>query len=156
MSRGSRKEVMDAIGRATMRWQDATQAFDEAVGARYRLNAAERRCLAFVSQGTQNASAIAEETALTPAAVTSLLDRLEARGFVRRRRDAGDRRRVLVEATERTLRFARDAYGPIASAGARMLAHYSMEELAAVRRFLEEALALQQRMASDLAKRAND
>jgi DNA-binding MarR family transcriptional regulator len=154
MSSKERKALADAIGRAVMRWQDAVQAFDEAVGSIYKLNGAERRCLAFVSQGAQTASAIAEETALTPAAVTSLIDRLEARGFVRRRRDTRDRRRIHVEATDTTKQLARDAYGPIARAGERMLGRYSVQELESVRRFLEDALALQQRMTADLVRQS--
>jgi hypothetical protein len=62
--------------------QDATETFDETVGRLNDLNSADRRCLSFVSQGLQTASAIAKETALTPAAVTALIDRLETRGWV--------------------------------------------------------------------------
>ena len=36
-----------------------------------RPNSAERRCLSFVSQGPQAASAIAKETKLTPAAIVA-------------------------------------------------------------------------------------
>ena len=50
----------------------------------------------------------------------SLISRLESRGLVRRRADTVDRRRVLVEATERTRDLVRSAYGPIARAGAEL------------------------------------
>src|SRR5262245_66087965 len=126
-----------------MRWQDATETVDEAVGDLYDLTGADRRCLSFVSLGPQSASAIAKETALTPAAVTALIDRLEARRLVQRRADPHDRRKVLVEATDKTRELIRSTYLPIAHAGTKMLGRYSIAELTAVRRFVEDALALQ-------------
>jgi DNA-binding MarR family transcriptional regulator len=153
MSSSKRDELVTAIGVATMRWQDATEAFDDAVGRLHGLNGAELRCLSFVSQGPQTATAIANETALTPAAVTALVDRLESRGMVRRRRDASDRRKVLVEATDKTRQFVRNVYAPIAHAGAELLGRYSIDELTAVRRFLDDALALQRGMTRALVER---
>ena len=144
---------MNAIGQTIMRWQDATEAFDDAVGQPHDLNSADRRCLSFVSQGPRTASAIAKETALTPAAVTALIDRPEARGLVHRRPDASDRRKVLVEATDKTRDLILATYAPTARAGVEFLAHYSLKELATIRRFLEEALALQQRMTAALVER---
>jgi DNA-binding MarR family transcriptional regulator len=150
MASPTRKELVNAIGVTITRWQDATEAFDEAVGRKFGLNSAERRCLSFVAQGEQMPSAIAKETVLTPAAVTALLDRLEARDMVKRRRDNNDRRKVLVEATDKTRELARGTYGPIAEAGAEMLARYSIDHLTVIRRFLEDALALQRRMTETL------
>ena len=52
---------------------------------------------------TDNAvpSAIAREASLTQATVTSLIDKLELRHLVERRRDTEDRRRVLVSLTDK-------------------------------------------------------
>ena len=99
------------------------------------------------------ASAIAKETTLTPAAVTALIDRLEARNLVRRRRDTHDRRKVFVEATDKARELIRATYMPTAQAGAKMLASYSLAELTAIRRFIEDALVLQQRMTAKLLER---
>jgi DNA-binding MarR family transcriptional regulator len=148
-----RDKLVTAIGFGVQRWQDATEAFDEAVGELHALNSAERRCLSVLSFGPQTASAIAKATTLTPAAVTALIDRLEARKLVQRRRDATDRRKVLVEATDKTRELIRTTYLPTAQAGAKMLATYSIAELTAVRRFVEDALGLQQRMTEKLFER---
>jgi DNA-binding MarR family transcriptional regulator len=153
MSRDRRDELVNAIGQTIMRWQDAIEAFDDAVGQLHDLNSADRRCLSFVSQGPQTATAIAKETALTRAAVTALIDRLETRGLVHRRPDKSDRRKVLVEATDKTQDLILKTYAPTARAGVELLASYSLEELATIRRFLEEALALQQRMTKALLER---
>ncbi|CDX16220.1 Transcriptional regulator, MarR family [Mesorhizobium sp. ORS 3324] len=132
-----------AIGLAIMRWQDVTQAYDEAVGARLGLIAAERHCLALLYGGPQSAGAVATATGLTPAAVTALIDRLEARGLVTRTRSLEDRRKVVIEATERTRELSERYYGPIAREGEKVFASFSDAELAAVLRFVNAALDLQ-------------
>jgi len=76
MSRDDKSALIEQLGLVIVRWQDATQKYDEAVGEIYGLSAAERLCLSFLWPGPQTASAIARETRLTPAAVTSLIDRL--------------------------------------------------------------------------------
>src|ERR1700755_3561286 len=96
--------LIEALGLVVVRWQDATQKYDEAVGEIYALSAPERLCLSFLWPDPQTASAIARHIRLTPAAVTALIDRLEKRGFVRRLLDPGDRRKVLVEGAEETRR----------------------------------------------------
>ncbi|TIO91784.1 MAG: MarR family transcriptional regulator, partial [Mesorhizobium sp.] len=54
----SRAEMTAAVSRAVMRWQDATQAYDEAVGERLGLIAAERYCLGLLYAGPQSAGAV--------------------------------------------------------------------------------------------------
>jgi len=54
-------------------------------------------------------SFIAKEASLSHATVTALIDKLEQRNFVRRRRDAVDKRRVHVELTDDGIAILRDA-----------------------------------------------
>lgn len=149
MPGGNRDAVVAEIGRLIMRWQDATQDFDDAVGRRYDLNAADRRCLGLVAEGPRSAGDIAAQTALTPASVTTLIDRLEARKLVRRRADAADRRKVLVEATDKAHKLIAATYLPIARAGAELLASYCPADLETIRRFVADALALQTRITAE-------
>src|SRR5690606_3398227 len=53
--------------------------------------------------GPLTAGQVAQHTGLATASVTSLIDRLERRGYVERVRDAGDRRRVYVHARPESL-----------------------------------------------------
>ncbi|RUU00200.1 MarR family transcriptional regulator [Mesorhizobium sp. USDA-HM6] len=138
-----RVEMTKAVSLAVMRWQDATQAYDDAVGARLGLIAAERHCLGLLYGGPQSASAVAVATGLTPAAVTALIDRLEARGLVTRIRSLEDRRKVVIEATERTRELSERYYGAIAREGEKVIANFSDAELATVLRFINAALDLQ-------------
>jgi DNA-binding MarR family transcriptional regulator len=138
-------DLVAAIGAAVTRWQDATQTYDEAVGERLELNAAERRCLSYLHGGAQSAGAIAAAIGLTPAAVTSLIDRLEGRGLLKRTRSMEDRRKVMVEITETAESLTGRYYRPIAEEGGRFLASFSETELQAVLNFLEGALTLQEK-----------
>jgi DNA-binding MarR family transcriptional regulator len=150
----NRGDIAAAIAGAIMRWQDATQDFDEAVGKRLDLNLAERRCLSFLYAGPQPAGAIAGATALTPAAVTSLIDRLEARDYVARTRSTEDRRKVFVEMTDKARQATGRYYGPLAREGARFLETFSKEELMAVERFLAGAIEMQERRLAEVAAEA--
>lgn len=139
----NRDETASAIGLAIMQWQDATQAYDEAVGARLGLNMAERHCIGLLHGGPQSAGAVATATGLTPAAVTALIDRLEARGLLTRTRSLEDRRKVVIEATESTRELSARYYGAIAREGEKVIATFSDAELATISRFVNAALDLQ-------------
>lgn len=153
MSSPDKATLIETLGRIVVRWQDATQKYDEAVGAIYGLNASERLCLSFLWPGPQTASAIAREIRLTPAAVTALIDRLEKRGFVRRRPDPDDRRKVWVEAAEEAHRVTAEAYLPLGAAGEVLLAKYTVAELQVVEAVLTESMALQEKMTGELLAR---
>jgi len=138
-------ELIAAIGAAVMRWQDATARYDETVGERLDLSMSERQCLAALAHGPRPARDIAEATHLTRGAITTLVDRLEQRGLVRRTPGTQDRRQVLVSMTPKAQRVAAQYYGAIAAEGAAFLAGFSRADLTTILKFVEGALALQQR-----------
>jgi DNA-binding MarR family transcriptional regulator len=145
-SRSPKAALIDAIGGLVVRYQDATQRYDEAVGEVFELGPAERLCLGFLWDGPKTASAIAKHTRLTPASVTALIDRLEKRGFVRRRADPDDRRKVMVEAAEATAKVTAEAYAPLQVAGEKSLSRYTEAELRLFMRMLEDSLGIQDEM----------
>ncbi|CAN7203050.1 MarR family transcriptional regulator [Devosia sp. LjRoot16] len=149
-SSDAKAELVQRLGTLIVRWQEATQRYDEEVGAMFQLGPAERLCLSFLTSGPQTASAIARATRLTPAAVTSLIDRLEARNFVRRQPDPHDRRKVLVELAEATAAVIEKAYAPMAIAGAEALGKRSLAELRLLTEVIEEVLAIQNQMTERL------
>lgn len=139
----SREELVRTLGFAISHWQDSVEDFDSAVGDVYGLSAPERRCLSVVSHGPQPANVIAKAVNLTPAAVTTLIDRLEKRGFVQRQADPTDRRKVMVAAAEKTEEVTRQAYFPIFMAGAALLENYSIEEMHLILKFIDEVTVMQ-------------
>ncbi|RCG21226.1 MarR family transcriptional regulator [Streptomyces diacarni] len=77
---------------------------------------------------------------LNSAGTTSLVDRLERLGHVRRTRDPRDRRRVLLEVDERAVALGEAYFGPLIAQVADAAAQLAEPELAAVRRFLASVL----------------
>jgi DNA-binding MarR family transcriptional regulator len=59
--------------------------------------------------GRPTPSFLARETSLSHATITALIDKLEVRGFVTRRRNNKDRRRVYIELTSTGLKILHDA-----------------------------------------------
>ncbi len=144
-SNENERRLVEAIGFACMRWQEATESFDETFGKLHGLNSAERRCLSVITRAPQPANAVAKAIGLAPPSVTALIDRLSARELVHRVPDPNDRRRVLVAPSEKAIRLGQEAYGPIEAAGAQMLKQFSEEEKQVVLRFITQAIELQER-----------
>ncbi len=93
--------------------------------------------------GRMSAGELAKAVRLSPAAVTAALDRLERVGYVRRLRDDGDRRRVLVEPTERLRELSWELYGPLAGEGEGLLGRLTVPQLRLLRDVLRESSRVQ-------------
>jgi DNA-binding MarR family transcriptional regulator len=137
-----RQALVAAVGAATQAYQRATDGFDDAVGRKLGLNPTDLRCLDWLSERAMSAGELATATGLSSPATTTLLDRLERKGYVRRERDAADRRRVMVELTRDGRTRIGELYGPLAREGGELLARFSDAELAMMRDFLAEAAEL--------------
>jgi DNA-binding MarR family transcriptional regulator len=137
-----RQELIAAVGRATQAYQRATDGFDDLVGRRLGLNPTDLRCLDWLTEGAMTVGDLGAATGLSSAATTTLLDRLERKGYVRRERDTADRRKVLVELTPEGGEQIGGLYGSLASEGSRLLTRFSDEELVRIRDFLVEGTAL--------------
>src|SRR5687767_13122926 len=85
--RKQRQALILEAGNAMQAYQRSTQAFDDAVGRAIGLNPTDLRCLDWLVDGPKAAGELSEGTGLSSAATTSLIDRLEHKGFVRRVRD---------------------------------------------------------------------
>jgi DNA-binding MarR family transcriptional regulator len=105
--------------------------------------------------GGMSAGELARAGHLSPAAVTAALDRLERAGYVRRVRDREDRRRVLVEVTDRMHKLTEELYGPLAESGDRLLDGYSDDVLRALREILDRAAELQLEQAERVTERVD-
>ena len=135
----SRQAIIDQLGRALQAYQRSTQAFDDEVGRVLDLNPVDLRCLDWLTEGPMPASRLAEATGLSSAATTSMIDRLERKGFVRRVRHDADRRQVLVELSEAGQARTWAIYGPLAAQGQHLFARF---DKAALESMLESLVAM--------------
>jgi DNA-binding MarR family transcriptional regulator len=71
------------------------------LAAEHQITAPQLMCLmAVVEKGTASAADIAKRIHLSPSTLVGVLDRLESKGFIRRKPDAEDRRRTWVTASK--------------------------------------------------------
>ena len=103
------------------------------VGRVLGVNPVDLRCLDWLTEGPMTASRLAEATGLSAGATTSMIDRLERKGFVRRRRGEGDRRQVMVEFTDEGIRRVGELYGPLVAEGEPLLGSFSKDQLDVMR-----------------------
>src|ERR1700743_128035 len=107
-------EFLLALRRSGAVMQLLASASAERVG----INVTDLNCLNILAlSGQLTAGELARATGLTTASITGVLDRLEEAGFVHRKRDAKDRRRVVVrlDAT-RGLRDVAPVFAPVVEA----------------------------------------
>jgi DNA-binding MarR family transcriptional regulator len=85
---------------------------------------------------------VSAATALPSSTTTRVLDRLEAKGMVRREADAEDRRKVLVHALPFDAEQVGQAYDHILKQMAAVHREYTVEELELVERYLSDIAAI--------------
>jgi DNA-binding MarR family transcriptional regulator len=154
VSRQSKTALLDELMDELRGFQNAVDQVDETVCDLAGINRTDARCIDLLDRrGTMAAGQLAEATGLTTGAVTAVLDRLEAKGFVRRARDEHDRRRVLVEPTAELRRLGEEYYSELADAG-KELGRYSTDELVLLRDFMRRGRELNEAHAARLRERA--
>jgi DNA-binding MarR family transcriptional regulator len=146
MSRENRKELAEALISLARAHEAANDAFDEIACQKLGINRTDLRCLNIVdNQGPMTAGRLAEQSGLTTAAVTSVLDRLERAGYARRVRDQEDRRQVIVEVTPLLAQRAGSIWGPLGDEARAAFARLSVEELNGLIGFFRVGIELNER-----------
>ncbi|MFD9070322.1 MarR family winged helix-turn-helix transcriptional regulator [Streptomyces lasiicapitis] len=141
---------LSAAGRAN---SAVTVMFHSAVAARQGLNATESKTLdLLMRKGPLTAKDLATETALAPASVTGLVDRLESKGYVRRVKHPTDKRRVLVEIRMEKMAGMAEVFADWAHEVEELCEEFTVEELETVIRFLNGAAERQRGAAARLSQ----
>jgi len=110
---------------------------DHAAAERYGLNRTDMRALDITGQaGPLAPTDLARLLGFTTGGVTTVLDRLERAGYVRRRPDPADRRRQVVEITEVTIARNQEVFGDLIRQTGDLLATYTDEQLKVIHDFL--------------------
>ena len=126
-----RAQLAAAFGAAIRRTGSVMQLMGQAAADRIGINATDLNCLNILSfSGQMTAGELARATGLTTASITGVTDRLEEAGFVRRERDARDRRRVVIHLVlDRALSDVAPVFLPMVQAWQEMAARYTDDEL---------------------------
>jgi DNA-binding MarR family transcriptional regulator len=136
--RRSRAELLDEIGRAGREHSDATVLFHSALADSLGLHPTDYKALGVLERlGPLSAGELGSRTGLAPASVTNLIDRLAAKGFLRREPDPIDRRRVLLHADTAGL-TDNEFFASWQRAATQLWDRYSDPELAVILGFLAD------------------
>lgn len=123
----------------------------------FGLNAHERLAISTLwSRGPQTMTELGTWIPLSRAAVTTLVDRLEDAGLVRRGSDGNDRRRTVVTLTDAALDRMRPVIGPWGEALAELVSSRSEEAWALIAEFLAEYTELNKQQAESLSRMKDD
>jgi DNA-binding MarR family transcriptional regulator len=126
-----REQLTAAFGTAVRRTSSLVQLVSQAAADQIGINATDLNCLNILSfSGHMTAGELARATGLTTASITGVADRLEEAGFVRRERDARDRRRVVIRLVlERALSDIAPVFLPMIRALQEVAGRYTDDEL---------------------------
>lgn len=127
------------VGRSLRALGSDLDRLDEAIASRFGLHRTDLRCLEIVGRdGPMPAGRLAVQAGLTSSAITSVIDRVERLGYLERRSDSADRRRVLVELTELGRTSGRAAFAGLMEGTNRLLAAYSPADIHTISGLLDQ------------------
>jgi DNA-binding MarR family transcriptional regulator len=149
--RPERRQLTEDFVLAMRRTGSVMQLITQVAAERIGINSTDMNCLNIVAlTGAMTAGELAKAAGLTTASITGVLDRLEESGFVRRERDATDRRRVIIQLNfSRGLREVAPVFGPMLAAWRAATTRYTDDEL---RLILSFQLELEQILRDQLAR----
>jgi DNA-binding MarR family transcriptional regulator len=149
-----RWQLIQEVGAELSELRQSADRLDEAVASLYGLNRTDLRCLGILyRRGRVTAGELAEESGLTPGAITTALDRMEKSGYANRVADPEDRRRVLVLSTVAAREVGARIYGEVEVASQRILDRCSAHELTAIRDYLRGARQVYEGQTAQIAVR---
>ena len=139
-ARVRRKTLLKSLEETLRKVGAQSVLISDLVATRVGLNSTDLECLDLLYlAGTTTAGALAKHTGLTTGATTAVIDRLEHAGFVRRRRDASDRRCVLVEVVPESAQRIMPLYLPLSERLEQLNKQFGDDQLAAVVDYLSQA-----------------
>lgn len=147
-----RQALLDRLSSAGRELSDAAVMFHTALAEQLGVGPSDWKTLGLLERhGPLTAGELSALSGLAPASVTGILDRLERKGWIQRRRDPGDRRRVVVALDQAA---AQHNIGALFSGLLRRLeelyARYSNDQLELLAEAMEEIARRQREATAEL------
>jgi DNA-binding MarR family transcriptional regulator len=148
---GQNDGLIDEVNQELAGLREAADRLDEIVARQFGLNRTDLRCIGILYRhGRVTAGELADESGLSPGAITTALDRIERAGYANRVADPEDRRRVLVVSTQATRELGARLFGEVEVAGRALLRERAPAELDLIRAFLAGTRELYEHQAGDI------
>ncbi|GAA3203938.1 MarR family transcriptional regulator [Nonomuraea helvata] len=136
--------------------QSAVDAYDEAAAKLLGVNRTDLRCLELLNQHEDlTHSRLMAGLGLTTGSVTAMVDRLERLGYVTRRPDPTDRRKILLQLTDIARQKTWELYGPFVTEGEALMRDYTTADLELLAGFLRRSRQLYEQQL-ERARRTRD
>jgi DNA-binding MarR family transcriptional regulator len=136
--RATRAELIARLSDELRAYSRAVDELDEVVCDTLQINRTDGRCLDLLDHhGSMTAGELARQSGLSTGAITTVIDRLAKRGYVRRVSDPDDRRKVLVEADPVIAHRACELYEGLMERGCEALPKLHVDDLEIVLRFVQ-------------------
>jgi DNA-binding MarR family transcriptional regulator len=153
----SRTELLGSTLAAIRRLGTEVDGLDQRATTRFGISRTDLHLIDRLrSDGPQRPSLLARSVGLTSGGLSIALDRLERIGYIHRSQDPGDRRSVLVEATEAIVPLETEVFGPLIKRMTALLDTYTDEQLATIRHYLEQAATAISQSGPDAAAPVGD
>ncbi|MFI8521321.1 MarR family winged helix-turn-helix transcriptional regulator [Streptomyces sp. NPDC085481] len=139
-----RDGLMAELQGEARRYMAAYALFNQAVADHLRLHPTDVQCLNLLSMEREPVTIgrVAELTGLTTGSATRLVDRLERAGYVRRERDAEDRRRVMVAPVPERMAELGDFWRRLNGTWGGLFDGYGDDELALLTTYMRRTVEL--------------
>ena len=142
---GSRQDLVQAVQREMRLMSSYDARFSQAVADRVGMHATDIQTMDLLNMlGPMTAGELSARTGLSSGATTRLIDRLERAGYVRRRPDEADRRRVIIEPIWNNLSELGDLFEPLAVGLTDLWSSFSEDQLTVILDFIRRSNAFVQ------------
>ena len=137
-SETGKRSLIEAVLQAGSGYGARFMLLHQAVADSLGLNIIDLRCLRLAREGGEpTAGHLAKITGLTTGTITAVLDRLEKARFIRRVRDAEDRRKVMVKVLAGGVQRIERIMAPLSQDMTGALQDLSEDELKAILKFFD-------------------
>ena len=142
-----------ALMTATRQLTRSSLMLQSAIAEKMNLNPTDAECIDFLMEmGPSTAGDLAKAARLTTGAITSVIDRLEKAGFVKRENDPTDRRKVIIRFIPKKHEKAKQLYAAMAKDVFELFAGYNEAKLKSLRQYTEALTAIFQNHADKIFK----
>lgn len=148
----NKDELISAVIEAARENSTAAVFFHMAMAEATGMCPSDHKALDLILRhGGMTAGELSTETGLASASVTSLIDRLEAKGYVQRVRGRTDRRRIKVEAIPERINEVQQRFTPLKLRALELLRSFDMKQLETIRTFLQMSTTLYREKADSIS-----
>jgi MarR family transcriptional regulator, organic hydroperoxide resistance regulator len=138
---------------ATRKLTRSSLMLQSAIAEKMNLNPTDAECIDFLMEmGPSTAGDLAKATRLTTGAITSVIDRLEKSGFVKRESDPQDRRKVIIRFIPKKHEKAKQYYAAMAKDVYELFSGYNEAKLKALLQYTDALTAIFQNHAEKVFK----